>query len=674
MVQTLLHYSSINSHSSVSMYSENALNSFSYALFLLPLLVCSHCLPSIHLNISLISDYLPFEFVFSIVSFELILLSQVDLVHEEVSVSDTVCEKRYRRLQNQSGSKESGSIFELVDQSQDTSLFGTLDPGRIFNKVTPLYQRILSALIVEDDIEEYEEIDAGRNVLLQNATGDSPLNAHLLIDTEPKRRDGLEFECEMMFGVQTQDHGTGSRLVSCNGNITFGRSTSIQNPPCNNDLLVGDSVSMHSHVEVLAKLSRNDLEGPQSIGKNGFGFCSVDCQFEKMCLDDKLLLELQSIGLYPEAVPDLDDREDEVLNQEIVQLKRGLYEQIGKKKMCLGKIYEIIQGGKEVAGRDLEQIAMDRMVELAYKKLLATRGGSAAKSRVAKVSKQVALVFVKRTLARCRQFEDSGTSCFIEPALRDIIFAAPLRCNELEATTCAGLEGSNCSFVSSADGGPLSAVEVLSDQAFAKKGPISNRGKKKEVFIDDVVGNAALRTSSTLGTSPLCGTKGKRSERERDKDTSTRNALPKSGCSSMCSFKGERKMKTKTKPKQKTAQLSTSGNGFSSPFTETTHPVCTSASGSTELVNSSGNRKREVGFMSPGNIPQDSSMDNREPMGFANLELHRLDPMEELNVGADVDGNQDLCSWLNFDEDGLQDHDSMGLEIPMDDLSELNMF
>ena len=34
---------------------------------------------------------------------------------------------------------------------------------------------------------------------------------------------------------------------------------------------------------------------------------------------------------------------------------------------------------------------------------------------------------------------------------------------------------------------------------------------------------------------------------------------------------------------------------------------------------------------------------------------------------------QDLSSWLNFDEDGLQDHDSMGLEIPMDDVSDLNM-
>ncbi|CAK9180651.1 unnamed protein product [Ilex paraguariensis] len=74
----------------------------------------------------------------------------------------------------------------------------------------------------------------------------------------------------------------------------------------------------------------------------------------------------------------------------------------------------------------------------------ATRGSSAAKRGVAKVSKQVAFAFVTRTLARCRQFEDSGTSCFNEPALRDIIFAALPQCDESESTTCAGLEGSNC--------------------------------------------------------------------------------------------------------------------------------------------------------------------------------------------------------------------------------------
>lgn len=48
------------------------------------------------------------------------------------------------------------------------------------------------------------------------------------------------------------------------------------------------------------------------------------------------------------------------------------------------------------------------------------------------MSKPVALSFAKRTLSRCRKFEDSRTSCFSEPVLHDIIFAAPPRINEAD--------------------------------------------------------------------------------------------------------------------------------------------------------------------------------------------------------------------------------------------------
>jgi len=76
----------------------------------------------------------------------------------------------------------------------------------------------------------------------------------------------------------------------------------------------------------------------------------------------------------------------------------------------------------------------------------------------------------------------------------------------------------------------------------------------------------------------------------------------------------------------------------------------------------------------PGNIPKKSSKESEEPNHFANLPLPELDSMEALGVSNDIGGPQDLSSWLNFDEDGLQDHDSIGLEIPMDDLTELHMF
>lgn len=39
---------------------------------------------------------------------------------------------------------------------------------------------------------------------------------------------------------------------------------------------------------------------------------------------------------------------------------------------------------------------------------------------------------MKRTLDRCRKFEGTGKSCFSEPALRDVILAAPLCSNDAE--------------------------------------------------------------------------------------------------------------------------------------------------------------------------------------------------------------------------------------------------
>lgn len=48
------------------------------------------------------------------------------------------------------------------------------------------------------------------------------------------------------------------------------------------------------------------------------------------------------------------------------------------------------------------------------------------------MSKQVALAFCKRTLARFHKFRDSGISCFSEPALREIVYAPPPRFSEME--------------------------------------------------------------------------------------------------------------------------------------------------------------------------------------------------------------------------------------------------
>lgn len=571
--------------------------------------------------------------------------------HDEISLSDALSGERSRSTQNKSESRDLCNTDDSVDQVHNSTLFGGLDAGRRFDHATPLYQRVLSALIIEDDIEEFDDNGWGRCMPHQNAVVASPDDA-CFVDAESKHRNG-EFECESVYGVHTQSNGHANRLFSHHTSSNYTRKSRVLDSPCDSELSQRENGYVHSEVQVFVGLSGSDFDGEQS--HRSF---SVECQYEQMCLEDKLLLELHSIGLYPETVPDLHDKEDEAVNQEIIQLNSGLCQQVTKKKSRLDKIYEAVQGGQDVEGPDLELVAMNKLVEIAYKKLLATRGSLASKNGMPKVSKQVALAFARRTLARCKKFEDCGVSCFNEPALRDIIFAPPPQISEVEPLTggCIGDTSRN-----KIGGDTFDNYSHQSEQAFAKNGPILNRGKKKEVLLDDV-GGAAVRTTS-LGSSLLGGAKGKRSERESNRDVSVRNSITKAGRSSLGNSKGERK--TKTKPKQKTAQLSTSGNGFMNPV----YP--SSAGGSGESMNNSGNRKRD-GLIPPGNAPPDSEKEKKESLEFSNMPLNDIDlPVEELGVGSDIGGNQDFNSWFNFEDDGLQDHDAVGLDIPMDDLSEL---
>nr|GMC92707.1 uncharacterized protein LOC109148070 [Ipomoea batatas] len=574
-----------------------------------------------------------------------------DHVQDEFSLSDTLSGDRDKCMRNQCGSKDSANA-DLVHKVQDSTSCAKPDSSKNFDKVTPLYQRVLSALIIEDDLEEFEENGYERSLSLQGP-GDSPDEASPFIDCDSRNMDRTEFECESVVGVVQLEKNRTSKFASCNGYGTYTSNTGIRDSPYSNEMRLRENGFMHSEIGLLVDLSRCNSDGPQNVLTSSFSVSSLDCQYAQMSVNDRLLLELQSIGLYLEAVPDLEDKEDEVIDQEIMQLEKGLYQQIGKKKTYLGKMSHAIQEGKDVDRWDPEQVAMNKLVEVAYKKLLATR--KASKIGVPKVSKQVALAFARRTLARCHKFEESGTSCFNDPVYRDIIFATRPRFSEAEL-----LAGSNLGRAGVLD--PYDNHQ--SDQAFARNGPLSNRGKKKEVLLDDV-GGAAFRATSTLGGALFGGAKGKRSERDRDRDTSVRNANAKAGRSSLGNSKGDRK--TKTKPKQKTAQLSTSGNGSYNKFLETTNTMHASVSGSGESVNTNGNMKKE------SNMPS-NSREVKESGNAANLPLNDIDPIGELGVEPDLGAPQDFNSWFNFDVDGLADHDSIGLEIPMDDLSELNMF
>nr|XP_009387616.1 PREDICTED: uncharacterized protein LOC103974449 isoform X9 [Musa acuminata subsp. malaccensis] len=437
----------------------------------------------------------------------------------------------------------------------------------------------------------------------------------------------------------------------------------------------------------------------QKLGGNGtFLEASTLCtqfQYNQMCINDRILLELSEIGLYPDPVPDLAQSEDD-LSRGINNLEKKLHEQVLKKKNILRKLEKAVVEAKVSQKRELEYIAFDRLVAIAYEKYMACKGANVSGSKnVNELSKHAVLSFVRQTLTRCQKFEDTGISCFSGPAFRDIFSSASSHCSDSECTDFNGdgepanhyttvpqLQNNfiDCNSSLTPKKGQrvandnkysdvFDSVNHLSEDSPCKEEPWSNKIKKRELLLDSVVGSSAhcsFRTPSGNGNSLVNSTKGKRSERDREgkalnKDISTRNSSARIGRPALFNLKGERK--NKTKPKQKMTQLSASINDpckaayLSGTVLTSTKPF--------EVVGGS-TKKNDLALHSHSLRMQDKSNDC-EVIDLSSLQL------PELDVG-DFGGNgQDIGSWLNIDDDGLQDHDFMGLEIPMDDLSEVNM-
>ncbi|GJZ26044.1 hypothetical protein Tco_0570297 [Tanacetum coccineum] len=465
-----------------------------------------------------------------------------------------------------------------VKHQGSESFSGRLDSDKTKKEFIPLFQRVLSALIIEDTFDELEEEDTG-NIPLDDAFYDSTYDTFQQDNYDPRKRARREVEHETVF---QSIHSVKVSFSSNGCTNSFGNST-INDSPC-------DAVP-------LAGISKNLLNRPQVIQMEGFGISAFDNQYEQMRLDDKLLLELHSIGLYPDIVPKLDDK-DEAIKNEINQLKIKLRQQNYKKKACLEKISKGVGGN--FVGRNLEQ---------------ATK---VPRGAIQKIPKHVALAFGRRTLSKCRKFGKSGASCFSMPPLREILFAPPE--NDLDTSTSVGMAVANTTTKYIGFQNPHPDSRISSDEAFAINGPISNRGKKKELSLDDV--------GTVFG-----GTMGKRAY-----------------------LGGNRKLQPT--PKQK------AGQPLVNQFSRTLHPVQPSLNGPNY---SSVDTRRDIRTVSHGN----GNGPQEVPKAGVEIIDPLLDPIDELGVG----GPQDLSSLLNFDDtDDLQDHFSAGLEIPMDDLTELNMF
>lgn len=532
----------------------------------------------------------------------------------------------------------------------------TIHADPLLNSRVSICQALLSAIIGEEDMENIcKTVDCGEvysyedcyaaQFELEKGLKSKVLNLQLLEDRQAARKttDCYKVDANWQFcdEISTERSGTNGIMETCDKPIS-----SFQQTP-------------------------RQLVTKQTAP---FSPACTEFQYNQMSINDRLILELSEIGLYPEVepVPDLTYGEDEDITEGIHMLEEKLNEQAASRKSLLLKLEKAVMDAKELHQRRVEWLAMDRLVLIAYDKYMACRGPSASGTKnVNKPAKHATMAFVKRTLARFQKLEETGISCFNQPIFRDIFSASSRRSNSL---TMDNPTNDHNIFMTSQIARKVDthtkSSNAVQEHPFSEDDPWSNRVKKKELFLDDVAGTSlpSLRTPG-LGNSLVSGAKGKRSERERDGKGHNRDLIFKNGTGKIgrpatsSGSKGERK--NKSKPKIKTTQLSASVNVLHGKSTEML------ATGSSQVPKSAGfggrdTEKKGKSSSLPNSGTKKSSNDS-DAIDLSNLQLPDID------VGFGGQG-QDIASWLNFEDDGLQEHDDcMGLEIPMDDLSDVHM-
>ncbi|EEC79029.1 hypothetical protein OsI_19571 [Oryza sativa Indica Group] len=396
--------------------------------------------------------------------------------------------------------------------------------------------------------------------------------------------------------------------------------------------------------------------------QNGYTLNEIDndvgIAWETSCIEPILDQLVQGIGarggasvgqrlmqaLIDEDKPDLAQSEDEDINSEICKLEGQLHKEVVDKKNLLRKLDGVLRTKKESQHREFSRRAMERLLLIAYEKYMAFCGSSSSKN-VNRAGKHAALSFVKRTIARCQNYEESGACCFDETPFKDMFVSATSHRSDPDSASQDNITvPKSVQRASTSDASRASSH--LTDLSFSKEDPWTNNVKQRELLLDEVVGSitgGTLKTSG-LGTSLVSNTKGKRSEREgkgHNRDGS------RSGRPSSSNAKGERK--NKTKPKQKTANISAPVSSALTRDPQSQAKITPSGNGRDNTSAASARHEE------PANASNDAEMPD-----LSNLEL----------PGMDVD----FGGWLNIeDDDGLQDLDLMGLEIPMDDINEINL-
>ncbi|KAI3447171.1 hypothetical protein Pfo_003836 [Paulownia fortunei] len=547
-----------------------------------------------------------------------------------------------------------------VELSPERSASGAKTPNGI-----SLYQRFIAALIPE---EGNQELSCGGKEDLKCVVYGSP----------------FDMESDAFFSQMSQGCGLSGYPTSNGSSVNTNEKSFYEL----------DHTMRDDNVVPIPEMGHDRLQNGLLADQLMPGTACSEYQYHNMSMNERLLMEVHSIGIYPDLVSDLEQSGDEEISGDICRLDEKYQEQVLRKKGLLDKLLSSASEAKELQGKEFEGRALDKLVGMAYEKYMSCWGPNAhaMKSVSGKMAKQSALAFVKRALERYQEFDATGKSCFDAPLYREMFLSGVSRLMDGISLNCItdnvsdklhfGSSGCSVEVRASAPVGTQQSPssnnqEIYSSEVIepANLGSEPNTGKedswsnrvRRELLLDDVGGTISTSPGVPAGLDDSLSrsAKGKRSERDGEGKGNSRDVLSRSGNTKIgrpasATVKGERK--SKAKPKQKTAHLSASVNGPLGKMSDQPKVMLSSTLKSSEINGS------EI-----SNDKNDYNLDMlEEPIDLSGLQLPEMD---DLGVPNDLGGHgEDIGTWLNFDVDGLQDHDYMGgLGIPMDNLAELNM-
>ncbi|AQK95638.1 hypothetical protein ZEAMMB73_Zm00001d011089 [Zea mays] len=198
-----------------------------------------------------------------------------------------------------------------------------LEADKWFNEMAPMAHRLLSALIMEDDLPDTNGVQS--DILVEFPNSHNPYTVNGYMENELQAST-----ITSNFGLSVDFvHSNSTSVVHqsmCNGFTSNFNNSNSENSVHSEDLSDGLNFTVYTESGPLHDLIPPIPQQCQNPGKN-FPLSPYEYQYGQMSVEDKILIELQSIGICPETVPKLDDGEDDNINKMISELRKRLHDQ-----------------------------------------------------------------------------------------------------------------------------------------------------------------------------------------------------------------------------------------------------------------------------------------------------------------------------------------------------------